>query len=357
MKNNFYTKFKSKIKNTNYGFSQNFFYHLIAPLLIVVLGLILALCLNFNLGLDFKGGSVATVVVEQDINVSDNYKEVKKKLDGVLEKNKINGLIYQVAETNYYGNAITVKFNTISDELKETLRNDLITEFHPTASVSDAEIFVKVDNFSANVDSGVILSAALAIMVTIAVVMIYISARFGISAGFISLIMCLFDLIVLSALLAITRVSLEISFITGFALTCVYSLFCSLGLVSKINEISKMDKYSKATNAELVNVAVKECFRKNTIFAFFILVMALLIGVVPTSAVRSASLPVLLGVVTVYLSSMFITPGLWSRTYIKRKTKKAKEQKQVVVEEKIAEEDITKAPEVIVETEAKEEIK
>ena len=189
MKNNFITKIKDNVKNTKYNFSKNLFYHLIAPMVIAVVGLILVLCLNFNLGIDFKGGTVATVVVEQDLNDAKVYNDTKAQLDKVLKDNKVCGLVYQRVETNYHGNAISVKFEGISDELRDTIREDLIQSFHADATEADKEIFVKVDNFEASVDAGIVLSTALAVLIAIICAMIYVWIRFGVSAGFVTLLM------------------------------------------------------------------------------------------------------------------------------------------------------------------------
>ncbi len=355
-KNNFYKNLKQKVKNSNYNFSGNFLYHLIAPLVIIVLGLILALTINFNLGLDFKGGTVATVVVDEDISVSQNYKDVKDKIDEVLNKNKIDGLIYQKVETSYYGNAITVKFDRISDELKETLREDLISSFYPTIEdENDLEIFVKVDNFDANVPSGVVLSTALAILVMIIAVFIYIASRFGISAGFVSGMICILDLITLIGLLAITRIQLDISIVSAFVFTAMYSLICSTILFEKVNENSKKEVYAKYSNNQIINVSVKDVLVVNTSLAIFLLLVAFFMGIVPTTIVRNTSLPIMLGVLIAYYSSMFVTPGLWSRTYIKRRRKeKVKTEDDNKPTKNLTQEEVIKEPDVIVETEAKE---
>ena len=325
-------------------------------LVIIVLGLILALTINFNLGLDFKGGTVATVVVDEDISVSQNYKDVKDKIDEVLNKNKIDGLIYQKVETSYYGNAITVKFDRISDELKETLREDLISSFYPTIEdENDLEIFVKVDNFDANVPSGVVLSTALAILVMIIAVFIYIASRFGISAGFVSGMICILDLITLIGLLAITRIQLDISIVSAFVFTAMYSLICSTILFGKVNENSKKEVYAKYSNNQIINVSVKDVLVVNTSLAIFLLLVAFFMGIVPTTIVRNTSLPIMLGVLIAYYSSMFVTPGLWSRTYIKRRRKeKVKTEDDNKPTKNLTQEEVVKEPDVIVETEAKE---
>ena len=354
-KNNIFTNLKTKVKQTNYNFSKNLYFQLMLPLFIIILGLILVLCCNFNLGYDFKGGSVATVVVENDLSQGNNYKEAKDRLDKVLKENNINGDIYQKVSTSYYGDAITVKFSKLSDDLKVQLRQDLINEFYPTLEdADDLEIFVKVENFGANVSLDTILSTALAIIVMIVAVFVYISARYGLSAGFVSMLVSILDAVVLLALLGITRVSIEVGALTSFAFVSLYSLISSLTFISCAQSNISKEKFQKESKYIIANVSVKEVLVKYILFAIILLVISLLMGVVPTHMVRSSSLPIMMGVLVVLYSSIYVVPGLWSLTYIRKKNTKTKQDQTVVVEEKLSEEDITKAPEVIVETEAKE---
>jgi len=358
MKNNFYSNLKNKIKNTKYDFAKNFWYHLICPLVIVVLGVVLALCVNFNLGIDFKGGTVATVVVQdQDLDDAKVYKNTKTELDKVLKNNEVCGLVYQKVETQYHGNAITVKFERISDELKEKLRNDLIIAFHSDKTESDQLNFVKVDNFEKSVDNGVMLSTALGVLIAIVCVTIYLWLRFGVSAGFITLIMALLDNLLLMSTLAVTRVRLETGTMAGFGFVTIFSIVLSAMFFSRMNDNIKQEKYAKSTKYELANETAKSGIVINMLISLFLLILALMLDVVPVYMISSTSLPLMLAVLIPFLTSMYVTPGLWARTYLKRKLKKSdKDDKKVVVEEpKLTEEDITKAPEVIVETEAKEE--
>lgn len=349
------TSLGNKIQNCKYGFVQNFWYHLIAPLCILVLSLVLILCFNFNLGLDFTGGTVVTVVVEQDLTVQENYNSVKSQLDDVLSENNIKGLYYQQETTNYYGDAIIVRFGKIDEQIAEQLRADLIETFHVSTSQDDLERFVQVDDFGPNVQTSVLTSTVLAVLVGILVVLIYMWIRHGTTAGFLSLFIYLFDIIMTISIIGVTRIPVDMSTIISLAFVAMYSLFNTYLFVNKVNSNLKQEKFAKDSKVEISNMTVKSILNVNLLFACILLIFTLLLGVVPTSSVRALSLPCLVGVLVCFLSSVFITPGLWSLTYIKRKhkVKTTKKEEQVVVETKTIEE-VTKQPEVIVETEAKE---
>lgn len=349
------TNLRLKMENSEYGFAQNFWYHLIAPAVIVILALVLGLCFNFNLGLDFRGGTIATVVIEEDLSISKNYKDVKAKLDQVLSENEINGLVYQKETTNYYGDAIIVRFNRIDDNTREALEQDLIEAFHSTSDQDDLERFVKVDNFEGNVDSAVLTSTILAVLLTIVCVMIYLWIRLGTTAAFLSLFISLFDLIITTSLVIILRIQVEISTIIALAFISLYSLLNTYLFASDVNSNTRKEKYAKSTIKEIANISIKQSLVQKLSIALILLIFVLLLGVIPTYQVRCLTLPCLIGIIVVFLSSIFITPGFWSFTYIKRKVsnKNQKQNKQVIEETKLSE-DITKEPEVIVETETKE---
>lgn len=341
---------KNKIKNYNY--SGNFLWHLIAPAVVVLLGIILFFCINFNLGLDFKGGSLATVVVTQDISDSKNYQDVKNKVEDICKDNEISIKVFQKVETSYYGNAITIKFDRISDELRTQLRNDLISEFYPNlTNQDDLNTFVKVDNFEGNIPNTFIISAVLAVLLVAVVGFIYVAARHGLCAGFITLMASILDVIVLGGLLLVSRVKLEMGSVSGMILISIYSLILNVLFFNKVNENVRKEIYAKSSNLEVANSAVKDNVAKNFAITGVILVFSLLIGVVPAEMVRSVSLPVMLGSLAVLYSSLLIVPGLWSKLYIRNAKKLKIKKEEVIVEDKISDEEILNEPEVIEEKE------
>lgn len=349
------TNLRNKIENSNYGFVQNFWYHLIAPLFIIVLALVLTLCFNINLGLDFRGGTVATVIVDEDLSISENYNKAKTTLDEVLSQNNVHGLVYQKETTNYYGDAIVVRFARVDADVIDSLRNDLIQAFHSQTAQDDLEKFVQVDNFEANVDPAVLTSTALAVLVAIICSMIYIWIRHGTTAGFLSLFISILDIVITISLVFALRIPIEMSSIIALAFVAVYSIINTYLFVNDANSNVKQEKYAKSSIQEIANITTRYGIIKKLSIALIMILFVLLIGVIPAYQVRSLSLPCLIGVIEVFLSSLFITPGLWSLTYIKRKNLKTQKQdKQVIKEDKLAEEDITKQPEVIVETEENE---
>ena len=356
-------KILNKIKNCNYNYSKNWFYHIIVPCVAIVVGLILFFTVGFNKGIDFAGGINASIVVE-DLNKGDNYKLAKEQLDNVLEDFKISGEIYQTIETNYYGSAISVKFeNTFSDKqleiLKTELKQALEASFYPDITNQDElNNLVKVNSFGPSVSSALVLSSILAVVVAIVGGFVYIASRFGLTAGISSMCVALLDVVATLGWVLITRINVESTLMISLAFVAVYSMLSSIIIFSRTKENLAKEKFAKSTNCEIANQSIKDTMLVLSVLSVLMLVVSLMLGVLPTYMIGRMSLPMLLGCLVVLFSSIFITPGLWSLTFI-RKVRKQKQQKQekeeVVIEEQPEETvDIEKAPEVIVETEAKE---
>ncbi len=356
MKNSFYQKLKNGLNNTKYNFSKNLLYHIIAPCLVILVGLVLLFCVGFNVSYDFKGGTVATVVVESDLNNKSNYDLVKKDIDEVCKENKIEVVVYQKVDVNNYGDAISIKFDRVSDEVREQLKQDLLQKFHPDVTDDfEKDTFVKVDNFDRNVSKEVTMSLVLAILVTFVALFVYIASRKGLCAGFVALFASLISNLVFAGLLLITRTVIDINVVGAFAFVTLLSELLSMLFFTKANENFGKEVYAKTSKMELANITIKENIKLVAIVSIIVLLFALFMVVMPLYAIQNVGIALFLGLIACIYSDIMLVPGLWALLYIPRKKKqKAVTENNVVVEEKLTDEDINNAPEVIVETETKE---
>ena len=355
MKNSFYNKLKNGLNNTKYNFSKNWLYHLIAPCLIIVVGLVLLFCVGFNVSYDFKGGTVATVVVESDLNNKSNYDLIKKDIDEVCKANKIDVIVYQKADVNNYGDAITIKFDRVSDEVREQLKQDLLEKFHPdVVDEFEKDTFVKVDNFDRNVSSEVTMSLILAILVTFVALFIYIASRKGLCAGFVALFVSVISNLTFAGLLLITRTVVDINIVGAFAFVTILSELLSMLFFTKANANYGKEIYAKTSKMELANITTKENIKLVAIISIIVLMFALFMAVMPLYAIQNVGIALFLGLIVCVYADILLVPGLWALLYIQRKKKQKVIDNNVVVEEKLTDDDIKNAPEVIVETETKE---
>ena len=357
MKSNWYNNIKDKVKNCNYNFAKNVLYHLIAPCVIILVGLILLLTVNFNLSYDYSGGTVASVVVvDKDLNKSEEYNNAKKNVVEVFNNNNITHLVFQKVETNYYGDAIVVQFDRVSDDVKEQLKADLLAKFYPELTDEyEKSIYVKVDNFERSVSNEVLNATILAVLVTFVALFVYTASRKGLCAGFISLFTNVIACLMYTGLLLITRTKVDISVVGTFGFIVVLSGLCSHIYFTKIKDNLSKEIYAKTPKQELANLTLKQNIKMYAMISIAVLIFALFTTVMPIYSMQSLGLAIFLALISSMYSLVMIAPGLWTIFYVPIKKKQQVEKpKDVVVEEKLTEDDINNAPEIIVETEAKE---
>lgn len=362
MKNKFLTSVKSKFNNNKYNTSKNLFIHLIAYALIIAVGLTLVLTVGFNKGIDFNGGISISVVVEKDLEIKENYRQTVAELNKVINEHDLKASSYRITETNYYGNALTVlveKPNIKNNELSTLLieiKESVLLKFYPDMSTTDyeAETNVKVQDFGGSVSSKVIMLSLLAVVVLVVACALYIFARYGLASAMTTLTVAFLDIFATLALISIFRIKIELSLFGVIAFVPILSIILSLLLLTKLKTNSKLEKYSKLTNHEVANVCVKENFSTALVLGGMLLLFALLLGVVPTSVIRHTTLPMLIAVLVCFVSVNFITPGLWSQTFV-RKVKKTsnKPEENEVKEEKL---NIEEQIDIIKENEVKEDL-
>ena len=99
------------IENSKFSFTRNLKYFIIAPIVIIVVGIILLCTLGFNLGFDFTGGTNMTIYLndatsgssefsDQSYNLEDNYDGVVDKINNVLANYDVNLNSIQTTEIN-----------------------------------------------------------------------------------------------------------------------------------------------------------------------------------------------------------------------------------------------------------------
>ena len=219
-----------KLEKSKFSYTKNLKYFMIAPVVIIVVGIVLLCTLGFNLGFDFTGGTNMTIYMNDpastsedfdfsdqsyDLNNDADYKEASSKIEKVLALFNLEASTIQKSEMNIGtdagygftisdGDAILVKFqNGDSDDietLNDRIRLAFLVEFGYVDSI-DLESVVDVQNpesyideaeFSALIINGGVTTASastelmmksfLALFVAIVVILIYVAFRFELTS-------------------------------------------------------------------------------------------------------------------------------------------------------------------------------
>lgn len=342
---------EKKITNSKFGINKNFLYFLIAPLVILLIGLIVLCSAGFNLGLDFTGGTTFKLYVNNeegiitkadvenyDIELKSDYDEVYSKIKAVLDEKGVKIEAYRktgmsvLAYNLVDGQAVEVTYQNIStksDEiaaLNSEIRNALIAEFNYQGyeeAVSQFDQVLPTSSYSWVI--GLVSATILALVVA----SIYIMARFGASAGFVSVLMLAFDVFMTFGLMLICRVPVNMTIGIIVLLTIILSLVNVLVFYSKTKTGIKAGRYERMSKNEISDQAVKDMSFFKTIIYMVMFLITIILASIAVNGVRWVALGLMFAVIVTYYTSQFLLPTIWATLHKdkKKKSQYAKEQK------------------------------
>lgn len=332
-------KLKEKIQNSKFSFTKNSLYFLIAPLVIFIIGLVLMLTVGFNYGTDFTGGRTFKVYVNNDgivtnadskkydLNNTKDYDTVYSKIKTILDDNGLKIVEYKktainVTEYNVYGGqAVEVVYQNNFDnanEKDEAVRDSLITSFRYEGFENSITTIDKTySEYTFNWTVGVLAAIVFALLAA----MIYLSFRYDRSAGLIAFIQVAFDLFLTLSLIAICRLTINLTVGIVLLSTFVISLANIFAYYVNVKSNFKQGKYEGMKNSEIANYTIKENLLKK-IFAYsFLMLVAIMFSALAVEGVREVALGIMIALVVTFYSSQFILPAAWSTIFKKKKKK------------------------------------
>ncbi len=363
-----------KIENTKFDFAKNLKWFIIAPIAIIIVGIIMLCTLGFNLGIDFTGGSVMTIYIDSEgeytqysettYDLDEDFSEIRSIISDILKEYGLSiDTIQKTTITDndigiYEGDAVVVKYQNDSsltteemEEINQEIKLQLLKTFgyvdadatlDDLDEVTESALVINGGVTSASEGSEVFMRAMIALVVAILIIFLYISLRFDLTSGFASLLTFFHDILMVIAVMSICRVEISSYFLVALFVTMIISFNNTITIFDRIRTNVKTARLTsnKLDNVKIVNNSVKNIL-PTLIFAFGALFILVLIALVTgTSKVYEFMFAILVGVIASAYSSVFIAPALWAVAYKpskKVKTSKPKTEKDKVVEVKTVE--------------------
>lgn len=373
-----------KIANSKFSFTKNLKYFLIAPIIITIVGIVLLCTLGFNLGFDFTGGTNMTIYTngerlengafsEQsyDVDKDEDYNTVLEKIDSVLGEFNLEASSYQKTTIDINadrglgfvisdGGAVIVKFQNGDgdvEEINNKIRLALMEEFGYISlpentdimSLDDSTVQSYIDgtNYSALIANGGVTTASasnelmmrsfLALLVAIVLILIYVAIRFELTSGLAAILALFHDIIITSSIMLICRVQINSAFIAALITILGYSINNTIIIFDRIRENVKMSKnLGKINNFEVADRSVRQTLTRSILTTLTTFIMIFFVTVIGVSDIQEFAFPIMIGILSGFYSSIFLTPGLWAIAYRPSKKKIARmEAKRKRQEEKV----------------------
>ena len=295
----------------NLNFSSLFKKTGILSMTLFVASLFLIFYKGLNYGIDFKGGTLIEIRIEdKNINISDIRSSFSKLQLGdvnIKEFGKKRDFLIKVEQKDNKNELIKL--------VKDNLNKDLQTEIN----------FRRVENVGPKVSKELLESGLIAIALSLSAMLFYIWVRFEWQFSVGSIIALVHDVIITVGIFSLLSFEINLSIIAAVLTIVGYSMNDTVVIYDRIRE--NLSKYSKMNINEIANLSINETLSRTVITSVTTLLALLSIFVLGGEILRGFSFAMILGVIVGTYSSIFVASPLLKYLKVTSKTMDKGEEK------------------------------
>ncbi len=221
------------------------------------------------------------------------------------------------------GQGVVVKYQNAdgasADQIEATnqeIRAQLLEAFHYTGDNINYEYAVASSGtVTASASSELIMNAFIAMLVALVLILIYVGFRFELTSAFATILALFHDLLITAAFVLMFRITINAAFIAALVTILGYSINNTIVIFDRIRENEKSGKYEKAPNSLIANKSVKETMTRSVFTTLTTFVTIALVAIIGVPDIRDFAIPIAIGILAGFYSSVFLTPGLWALAY------------------------------------------
>ena len=287
------------------NFSSLFKVANIISLIAVLVSIFFLLFKGLNYGVDFKGGTLLEIRIDNpNIEIQDIRNSLKIKDLGDVN----------VKQFGKKGDFL-IKFEKSSSdndqfigELKEEISKSLNTEVN----------FRRVENVGPKVSSELLKNGLTAIALSFAAMLFYIWIRFEWQFSLGSIIALIHDVIITLGIFSILSFEVNLSIVAAVLTIVGYSMNDSVVIFDRIRE--NLLKFSKIEINEIANISINETLSRTLITSLTTLLALLSIFILGGEILKGFSFAMILGVIIGTYSSVFIASPVLNYFKVSQKT-------------------------------------
>ena len=296
--------------------------YFIISLVAMVLVLLITIVIGPKLDIQFKGGSIATYSYTGEITPEAFEKTVEDFLGQDVtvqqQENSVTGQMSMVVSLTSDQNLTTETQTKLQETLQEAYADNEV-------EASD------VNNVDPTMGKEFLKKCLVAVVFASVIMIVYIGLRFrkigGASAGVVSVIALLHDILVAYGVFVLLGFTINDNFIAVVLTILGYSINDTIVIYDRIRE-NKHYYGDKMKLGELVNMSINQCLRRTvttsltTAMALLcICIVALMMNV---NSILSFAVPMMVGVISGLYSSVFLSGSLWTLWQEKKAAKSAR---------------------------------
>ena len=299
---------------SEYKFSNLFKKANFLSLSMCLISLLFILFKGLNYGIDFKGGTLIELRVE-DKNVS--ISEIRSSLSqmnlgdvSVKEFGKKGDYLIKVEQKNNEN-------SNLIPSIKGKIKKNISTEVN----------FRRVENVGPKVSSELLQSGIIAIGLSLAAMLFYIWIRFEWQFSVGAIFALFHDVIITVGIFSILSFEINLSIIAAVLTIVGYSMNDTVVIYDRIRE--NLSKYNKLIISDIANLSINETLSRTIITSVTTLLALFSIFILGGEILRGFSFAMILGVIIGTYSSIFVASPILKFFKVSYKTMQKEEEKIV----------------------------
>lgn len=289
-----------------------------------------------NIGIDFEGGTMLTVNLDDDMLADMTYDEhvdmITETIESVEDANGSRVSVSYIQQLSGDGGiSVTFRYkNVSSDDSEINALNEAIIAavdaLYPEKPNPELN-FITYESIGATAAQDLLSKAGIALAVSTVLILIYIVIRFTPTAAFAAVLALIHDVILMFALTVICRVQINSSYVAAMITIIAYSINNTIIIFDRCREYMKPLKGMKNIDYDAIgDTSVRENMRRSVFTTATTMVTVIFLAILGSASIREFCVPIILGLLAGLYSSVFLATPMWAaftRSWDKMKAKRA----------------------------------
>ncbi len=298
----------------NFNFINYFKKFNLLSIILFILSVLFIIFKGLNYGIDFKGGTLIEIRLEnKDIRVSDIRDSLKK-----IDLGDIN--VKNFGSDSDFLIKIEKKMNnneTLISQIKTTINQSLNEEVN----------YRRVESVGPKVSAELLKSGVISIGLALLMMLFYIWFRFEWQFSLGSIVALFHDVIITLGIFSLLSIEINLSIVAAVLTIVGYSMNDTVVIYDRIRE--NLSKYNKLEINQISNLSVNETLSRTLITSVTTLLALFSIFILGGEILKGFSFAMILGVIIGTYSSIFVASPILKYLKVTYKTLEKKEEKIV----------------------------
>ena len=297
-------------QNTSYDFFSRSKMFLGFSTFLMLASIVSFLSLGLNFGIDFRGGTTLRTESAQVVNVAE-YRTALQQLDlGDIT-------ISEVFDPNFREDQHVTMIRIQAQDGQEAISSHIVDRALETLRTVAPDIeFMSVESVGPKVSGELIQTAAIAVLLAIGAVLIYIWLRFEWQFAVGAVGALVHDVLLTIGVFSMLQIRFDLAIIAALLTIVGYSLNDTVVVFDRVRE--NLRKYKKKLLQEVMDQSINETLSRTVMTSVTTLLALIALFVLGGDVIRGFIFAMIWGVIVGTYSSVFVASALLLRLGVKR---------------------------------------